>query len=252
MLLYCLQVCPHDCDAALDLARLIADLQKEHPSPDPPHWLVSYRRDTPLSRVHCIEALFCRIFPKVSVLRGEHFAQGWPAGANALWRSAMEDALGLHLLGLTGGAEGVLTFEPDCVPMTKDWIDALSQEYRSRSKPIVGNVHMIGDDPHINGNAIFPITLARDRPELLQTPPDVAWDYYHRVAIMNQAQDTNLITQYYRGTHLTDEAWRQVQKNGVKPALFHGIKDGTARQLARKHLLRSRTARPLRLRPIAR
>ena len=163
----------------------------------------------------------------------------------------MEDALGLHAASLAGGAEGVLTFEPDCVPMVENWIEVLANEYRSRQKPIVGNVHFIGTDPHINGNAIWPIALARDWPKLIETPPEVAWDYYHREFIMQQAQDTNLITQYYQRRLLTEEEWQQVQKNGVRPALFHGVKDGTARQLARRYLLMARRGiRPLQLRPI--
>jgi hypothetical protein len=242
-LLFALQVCPIDCDAALDLCKLIAELEQDHPAANPPSWLIVYRRDTPRSRIWTAQSLLSKYFNRVWATEAEHFGSGWPTGSNALWRSTMEDIERLHHAGDIN-EEGVLTFEPDCCPLQSNWIDLLQREYDERTKPIVGNAHdqeaQGGVARHINGNAMFPVWLAHKWPQLLETPISVAWDYHHREFILNQAQDTNLITSYYRRKVLTDQEWKYVQKNGTRPALLHGVKDATARDLARTHLLRGR------------
>ena len=146
--------------------------------------------------------------------------------------------------GRSRARKAQISFEPDCCPLQTNWIELLQKEYDERSKPVVGNVHdqeAEGGIPrHINGNAMFPVWLAKDWPHLLETPITTAWDFHHREFINSQAQDTNLITSYYRRKLLTEPEWKTVSKNGVRPALLHGVKDATARGLARTHLLRGR------------
>src|ERR1700751_2744173 len=112
-LLFCLQLSPIDANEALDLARLISDLQLVFPAKCNPSWIVSYRQDTPLSRVHGVEGLLVSAFNKhVWVVRSRYFGTGWPAGPNAQWRSLMEDVAQMAAKGQTT-AKGVLTFEAD-------------------------------------------------------------------------------------------------------------------------------------------
>lgn len=235
----CLQVSPVDADAAVDLGRLIVQIDKEHPSQTKPEWMVSYRKDTPRVRVEMIMQGLCDRFPTVFKAEASHFANGWPAGSNALWRSTMEDVARVSQAGELE-ASGVLTFEPDCCPLSLDWIDRLVMGYGMRLQPIMGNLHNIGTDgtaAHINGNAMWPVDLATRWPEVLKTPMEHAWDWYHRAFFLPLAEDTPLIMQLYRRKNLGEAEWKSLKKQGVRPALLHGIKDGSARALARMHLL---------------
>jgi hypothetical protein len=227
-----------DCNEAVELALLIADIQKAFPAKCRPAWLVSYRADTPLSRVHKVEGALVSAFAKaVWVARAKHFANGWPAGSNALWKSTMEDAAHMASSGQTK-AEGILTFEPDCVPMSRDWIDRLEAEYRNRKRPIVGHMHQVETIcMHVNGNAMWPIDLATRWPQTLSVPPADAWDYYNRDFFVSQAQDTPLIAQIYRRKVLSFAEWTTLRKHDLRPVLLHGIKDGSGRRLSREQLL---------------
>lgn len=244
-LLFALQLCPLDCNEALDLARLIADIQKAFPAKCRPSWLVSYRADTPLTRVHTIERTLVGAFPKaVWTARAKHFGNGWPAGSNALWRSTMEDVAAIAASGRTK-AEGVLTFEPDCVPLARDWIDRLEAEYRNRARPIVGHLHQFDTIAiHVNGNAMWPVDLATRWPQTLEVPPMHAWDYFHREFFVPNAQDTPLICQIYRRKLLSPPEWNSISKHGLRPVLLHGIKDASGRRLAREQLLQVVPMRP--------
>lgn len=236
--LFCLQMCPLDCNDAVELANLIADIQKAFPAQCRPSWLVSYRADTPLTRVHKVEGALISVFSKaVWSARAKHFANGWPGGSNALWRSTMEDIAGLAASGKIK-AQGVLTFEPDCIPLTRDWVDRLEAEYRNRVRDIVGHVHQVETlDVHVNGNAMWPIDLATRWPQVLEVPPVHAWDYFHREFFVPRAQDTALIAQIYRRKALTFAEWKSIEKHGLRPVLLHGIKDSSGRRLAREQLL---------------
>src|SRR5260221_6916564 len=237
-LLLCLQMSPIDALAAVDLAELIADIEDGQPCQCKPAWLVSYRKDTTVTRVHGVESQLCNYFGDVWVAQAREHGNGWPAGPNALWRSTMSDVYRLFEQGKIQ-APGVLTFEADCVPMRVDWIDRLDEAYGKRVKPVLGNVH--GD--HINGNAIFPVTLAKDWPEMMQSPREIAWDYFHKDFLMENGEDTPFITQLYKRKQLTKPEWVGTKKSGERPALLHGIKDGTARAFAREELVHGRRIR---------
>jgi hypothetical protein len=243
-ILFCLQLCPIDAEHAVDLARLIAQIADENPPKNPPPWLISYRRDTPLSRVHSIKRELSRSFHihDVWISASRHHGSGWPAGPNSLWRSTMEYAGQLSQISNIG-AQGVLTFEPDCVPLTLDWIDRLQDAYTERGKPILGNFcggeGAGSPELHVNGNSIFPIQLAKMWPDRVVSPPEVAWDYWHRDFFIENANDTPLIVQYYNKTQLTEAEWDSVKKWDIRPALLHGVKDRSGREWARKKLLKS-------------
>src|SRR5215469_18672857 len=110
--LFALQVCPIDCDAFLDLAKQIGELEQDHPTPDPPAWLIVYRKDTPRSRVWTAQTFLSKCYNRVWATEAELYATGWPAGSNALWASTMKDVERLHHAGEIP-EQGVLTFEPD-------------------------------------------------------------------------------------------------------------------------------------------
>lgn len=241
-ILMCLQLSPVDADQAVELVRLIVALDKLKPANARPEWMVSYRRDTPRGRVTTISNELCERFMTVYTTEASHYANGWPAGSNALWRSTMEDVASIYQADELE-AKGVLTFEPDCCPLSLDWIDRLAEAYGMRLQPILGNQHGAGlEATHINGNAIWPVQLAIEWPQMLSTPPETAWDWYHRDFVLQHAEDTPLITQLYRRKNLSPTEWKNIEKSGIRPVLLHGIKDSSARAHARTHLLQASPA----------
>jgi hypothetical protein len=231
-ILFCLQVSPVDCMAGLELAQIIAKIPAERNDWE---WLIAYRQDTPIDRVMRTQIALSKRFPKVSSYRAHRYAQGWPGGPNALWFSTMEHAARLYNQGLTE-CEGILTFEPDCVPARRDWLEVLEKAYTERKAPIVGNLHKSEIEDHINGNSIFPIDLLAVYPELTKCPLTTAWDYFHRQLFVSMAEDSPFLTQYYARRNLTKEEFIALRKHDERPALLHGVKDTSARQLARFYL----------------
>lgn len=238
-ILFCLQVCPIDCAAGLELAELIAKI----PSDRGFEWLLSYRLDTPLDRVMRTQIALSKKFPNVRSYRAPRFAQGWPAGPNALWLSTMEYAAELRRAGLTT-CDGILTFEPDCVPARRDWMEILESAYTNRAAPIVGNLHRSDIPDHINGNSIWPIDLIDVFPELLRTPMTSAWDFHNRALFLPMAEDCPYLTQFYQRRNLTRGEFVALEKHGCRPALLHGVKDSTARQIAKFFLTGEKSLEP--------
>jgi hypothetical protein len=233
VILFALQLCPIDAREAIDLAQLVCAIE---PIPTQTReWLVCYRQDTPVDRVMNIQRMLGAKFSKVHIHRAEHFATGWPQGSNALWLSTMEYAAELYAHGITK-AEGVLTFEPDCCPVRRDWMTVLEMAYSRRQRPVVGHLHRSEIPDHINGNLIVPITLLADYPKFLETPPTVAWDFFNRELLLSIGEDTPFITQLYQKKQLQLPEWRALSKHGFRPALLHGVKDASARTLARAEL----------------
>jgi hypothetical protein len=249
-LIFCIQLCPIDADHAVDLARLIAEIATENPPKDPPPWVISYRRDTPLSRVHSIKRELSKSFPNIWVSASRHHGSGWPAGPNSLWRSTMEYLAELAQVARLQ-VQGALTFEPDCIPLTTDWIERLQAAYTDRAKPILGNFcggEGVGSpELHVNGNSIWPVQLARLWPDTLLVPPEIAWDYWNRDFFVKNGDDTPLIIQYYNRSNLTEAEWDGVKKWDVRPAFLHGVKDRSGREWARKKLLK---AKPIVAKPV--
>jgi hypothetical protein len=240
MIIFALQVCPIDVNAGQDLVQLVCSLE---PVKTNREWLISYRADTPIDRIMNMQRMLSMKFAKVQALRAEKFANGWPAGSNALWASTMLHAAEFAQKGQTD-AQGILTFEADCCPMRKDWMAILEGAYARRSRLIVGNLHRCHIPDHINGNAIFPVDFVTSYPQMLETPSTAAWDFYHRELILSIAEDTPYITQLYARKQLLAEEWKTLLKAGLRPAILHGIKDGTARAFARSLLLGNKTLAP--------
>jgi hypothetical protein len=240
VILFALQVCPLDVRDGIELVHLICQME---PKKTQREWLICYRKDTPLDRVWTMQRALSAKFDRVFIALAQRFASGWPAGSNALWFSTMLQAAELHHSGEIE-AEGVLTFEPDNVPLRRDWMDRLENAWEHRAKPIVGNLHHSSIPDHINGNAIFPIEFLEDYPEMFETPPLAAWDYHNRELLLRLAQDSPYLTQLYQHKNMTLAEWRGLTKFTVRPALLHGVKDGSARIFARADLLAKNTLAP--------
>jgi hypothetical protein len=231
-----LQVAPIDLDAAIDLADLLASLEGS-PRMDTPMFIV-FRRDVDMEGISFMHRTLATKFVKVFPMAALDFATGWPDGAAALWHSTLTNCSLAKQQGWITST-GVFTMEADCVPLRRNWIDCLQKEWQNRRDDVwvVGHHHGEGDWTHVNGNGIFSLDLLNDWPVLHGQPAGVAWDWFHRKLFLKISQDTPYITQFYKQPSLEEWQFRRVRKNGVLPAILHGVKNGSARAAARRLLV---------------
>lgn len=229
----CLQVCPADVWIAQRLTRLICSVEPElrHDI----EFIVSPRRDTNKAAVAELAAQAATRFANVRVVRNKRMGVGWPNGCNDLWQETM---MRVSLLYDTKAitATGCLTFESDCLPMRPDWLDVLAgawEQAQKRELDCVGHAHawpdsdnpeLMGEPTHINGNAIFGSRIILKYPQLDGCAAETGWDVFHGKLLLERGADTPFIAQRYRMKTATREEVEAIRKDGVVPAMFHGIK----------------------------
>ena len=223
----------------MELAQLIADIEPARR--EETEFFLIYRKDCHPS----IERKFASVagpkFGRAIARPARNHDVGHPGGSNMLAASAFMEMTLLKRWEECRN-EAFLLFEPDCVPMTLDWIDQLSAEWdrvKADGKEAFGHWHqqMGPDTLHMNGNAVFRVDHYDRHTNLLVGSAMMGWDYFYRERLIEISQDSNLITQYYAIPTISEEVFLAVQKNGQRPALLHGIKDNSARLFARKALL---------------
>lgn len=236
-LLLALQIWPGDANRTLALTRLICDIETKR------------RNDVIFGLFHTREVTqeYTKEWAAITVekfqtliLRSNRFGRGWPLGPGDLWQDCMLQMADRVIQGQSD-VDGVLTFEPDCIPLRTDWIDCLKSEWekaREKGYQVCGHIHGEGEGKHINGNAIFSATMIRDHPKTCSSA--TSWDMEHRALFLEIGIDTNLITQFYADKTLyTPEQLAKIRKNGEIPALLHGLKDSKNIDSARELLLPS-------------
>lgn len=256
MIILALQLSPHDVHAGVELCQLIADLEPTYR--EDPFWIV-YRKDTPPSLLNVASNYLLPKFPNTKLLKARNHGTGHPHGCNMLWSSTMVEAGAYSkssgVVSRKSGkslADGIFTFEADCVPMKLDWIKELNHEWDSRDRDtlVVGNRCSTGEMlEHINGNAIFSPDLLFRYPEMRGAPQNSAWDLHHRRTLTAIAQDTPSITQIYQKPTITKYELQAIRKDDRVPAILHGIKDDSARRGMRSILLEGWTS-DIRIAPI--
>jgi hypothetical protein len=238
MISLCLQCCPHDQDAALELTELICDLE---PKPRDEFFLV-YRKDCSLDLPKRFAALTSTKFVRCAARPARNHDVGYPGGSNMLAGSAFIEMSILCREKLCRN-EAFLLFEPDCIPMSLNWIDELSQEWERvrniKGKEAFGHWHQSEhpDWVHLNGNAVFKTNFFDKHPNLIIGPATMGWDFFFKEQLIALSVDSNLIFQHWQRHGLTAEEFLAIRKNGQRPALFHGIKTADGRANARRVLL---------------
>lgn len=222
-LLLCLQFCPIDQDQALYLARLIAD--NEPVKRFDVEFAISYRPDSSPAIVEEIEYILRQKFHYFRSHKSLRRGKGWPHGCNDLWFDTMNWAYTLKKSKQTN-CNGIFTFEADNLPLQRDWINALCDEWEQNwtGKLAVGNLHA---EPikHINGNGMFLIAMQDKIGQVMHgCPAHEPWDLYLAKFIVPKSHDTNKLFQLYRKQVNDIYELAKVKKNGVRPAVLHGLK----------------------------
>jgi hypothetical protein len=239
MISLCLQCCPLDMAAALELAELICDLEPVR-RPETEFFLV-YRKDCPHSVARIFNKEVPKKFGRAQACQARNHDVGHPGGANMLAASAFIEIGVLRRLKICRN-EAFLIFEPDCLPLVPDWIDQLSAEWqltKSLGKEAFGHWHQQAgpETLHMNGNAVFRTDFVARHPTWIVGPAMVGWDYWFKDHFIPISRDSDLVFQHYNRHGITLEQLEGISKNGVRPALFHGVKTPDGRENARKMLL---------------
>lgn len=158
---------------------------------------------------------------------GRRDGSGWPFGPNELWLDLMTKLSERGGLGY----KAVLTFEPDCVPLCKDWIEQLHKAWDDSKAFVVGSilptVGADGPQDHINGNAMFscdPKFLAWVAEQ--KVTPKHGWDTVLASEFRRWGwANTPVIRSDYRCSNVTGRHLDNFLSTGV--ALHHGSKDET-------------------------
>lgn len=137
------------------------------------------------------------------------------AGPNSLFRQA---AWWFHLHRELGPW---LWMEPDCVPLSAGWSEALETAYRASGKPFLGARMKFAAGDYLNGAAVYPRDAVVRAPSLVSRAtwtefPDfeAAFDVAGGAEVLRQATLTDLIALPALG---------EPRKEAV---LFHGDRDG--------------------------
>jgi hypothetical protein len=237
-----LQCSPLDLDQTFELVQLICDIERKRR--EGTEFFLVYRKDCPIWVGREFEKLARSKFQRVSARMARNHDTGWPAGPNMLAGSAFIEMTLLRREG-TCQNEGFLLFEPDCIPLARDWIDRLSAEWDRVSalgKEAFGHWHVTsiseaGPEIHLNGNAVWRTNFFDEHPGWIIGAGTQGWDYFFRDKFLPISVDSNLIFQHWNRHGISEAELDGLQKNGERPVFFHGIKTPEGRAYARKTLV---------------
>jgi hypothetical protein len=168
---------------------------------------------------------------KVTKFVENHAVAQWPQGPNRVFQQVLWF---YHHNKLRGPFFWV---EPDCIPLTSDWLDLVADEYRRCDKPFMGAA--VEPSPpknkaprHMTGNAVYPEKAYVLAPRLMEAQ-HTAWDVHAAPQILPKAHLTKLIQHDWRRPEIqsADELRRILLPETV---LFHSDKYGAIARILSK------------------
>jgi hypothetical protein len=238
-----------DRDNAMELARLIADIEPAE------------REDVAVmftARFDCEhdEKTIEYVADKLPVLRytTRRNATGWPNGPNQMVGCSVEHLFKAKKRGQIDAVDAVMLVEADCVPLRKTWITELYDEFKA-SKKLVSGAWLTKEDCgtlHVNGNCIISIDLPKTVPGIMHPATRGGWDATLAWGLMPNAHPSKLIWSDYqlgmahnpwRGDDYLWEAKEYRSKTNplygqkLQPCWFHGLKTDKGLIAARKRLV---------------
>ena len=227
-----------DKETAEDLASLICELERVRVK-DADFMVVSRHDATPFSNATLTK--LGEKFDKVHLHAcRRRDAIGHPFGANQMFFDVVT------LLGqVPSWGQNYYAFlfmEPDCAPTRPGWISELANAYKEaalvRGKSAIGFIHQ-NPSLHMNGVAVYATDIYRKAPgdKLGGGNPQWAFDIEKAPILLPLAEDTGLIYFEYKRATITPAEVFAPRRFGVVPALWHGVKDGTARAAVRARFI---------------
>jgi len=177
-----------------------------------------------------ITALAGKTFKKVTPIVGAAKIDGWPQGANYMWRTVT------NVLSYRSDVRFFLWLEPDAIPLKEGWAEALEKEFidaAGKGARFMGDRVEVEDIPlHMSGVGIYPNPLHEFSGEAYRAH-DVAWDMAGKDQIVPLAHFTRLIEHAWKHPTFTmiSELQTQIRPEAI---LFHASKDGSLIKVLRE------------------
>jgi FkbM family methyltransferase len=171
------------------------------------------------------EMLVC--FDKVYRIPAQAAIDGWPEGANYLFR------LVNAWLAANPRFPYFFWMEPDAIPLRRGWLEAIVEAHTRGGKPFMGDRVEVEDIPlHMSGVGVYPNPIYILAGEAYRAF-DVAWDMAAKDQIIPNAHFTRLIEHAWKHPGFTSshELTTQIRPEAV---LFHASKDGSLIDILRK------------------
>lgn len=229
-LLVVIQYWDGDSEAAESLANLIADLERV-PNKEA-DILVFGRHDAKDFSREAMRNLQSK-FAAVHFQRCRRMnANGYPYGANEMFYDLV------HLMAEPRWQQryfGFINLESDCVPTSPTWINTLCKRAKLAfidGKLAVGHVCNRPIE-HLNGVAVYSTELLKVFGATAGGRANVAYDWLHAPKILPVAVDCPEIYLEFQRPTISAEALFSERKAGTIPAVFHGVKDSSARTAVR-------------------
>lgn len=168
-----------------------------------------------------------QVFGHVQVMTAMAEVDGWPEGANYMFRSCTSAAAYMP------GLKFFFWMEPDAIPLKEGWADQLEKEFILCKKPFMGDRVQVADVPlHMSGCGFYPNPLYNFAGEAYRAA-EVAFDMAGKDQIVPRAHFTKLIEHAWKHPSFTDleELTTQIRPEAV---LFHASKDGSLIKLLRE------------------
>lgn len=241
-ILLALQFWEQDKAAAMQVARLVADLEPKHS--DLADFLFVARFDC--TQDPATIAYVSKRFNTFSYVNKHRRGQGWPFGCNELWFGTVDHAYTQMQAKLMPDYKAILTFEADGYPLTPDWISRLHDEWdrlHAKGANIIGAMTPPGPPAtagvHINGNCMVsgdPEYLHWLARKLGGCPPGGGWDYILAPEFKRRGwADCPGMKSYWHAPSMQKPFFDRIRKEGV--FFCHGVKDQSVIQLVRSAFL---------------
>jgi len=242
-----------DKEQAMQLARLIADLE-DNPRSDVV-LLFTHRFDTDLDWA-TVEYVHKK-FPRTYTHKTTRYGVGWPEGPNAMYADSHMHCVERTRDGSWPNVDGIFFMEADSVPLTKDWLNKIIDEWEStkkEGKSVLGCWLEAGDCgiKHINGNCIIHKDLWR-RERALFHPRSGGWDADLASSMLPHGRpsryiysDYGLGKEGYNDWKGCDDMWKTrryrasnhpLAGEDINPSYLHGPKKIESIDCVRKRLL---------------
>lgn len=227
-----------DMGAALDLAKLITDLEPEY-NKDILFVLFAARntggaKNNP--ELLEMQKYVSKKFPCV-VWDSVRWGDGYPHGPNDMWYELNQVFFEEQRNGRID-CKAIFTTEADMCPTKIGWINELTDEYESCGKEILGCITSFTGKPdglHVNGNMVIPVGFTYHK-KIHSSPADIAWDVYHRNIFLPAAANSKVIWNEYRCTEAKIDQY--VGNPASLPTILHGYKGDRLRKFIRSTLIK--------------
>lgn len=233
-ILLALQYWSGDRDKAMQLARLIADLEPRF----------STTADFMfMSRFDCAHdpetvAYVGRKFNVHTHVNRGRRGVGWPHGCNELWFGTMDHVYDLNVNKRMPTYKAILTFESDGYPLRPDWIPRLIEAWDSAKVKVLGAMQT-SPGKHVNGNAMFSGDtnfLHEIGRKIGGCSPHGGWDYVLAPKFQKMGwKDCPLMRSWWTCPSMDRQTFDSLVEQGV--VFFHGVKDDSVLKHVRERFL---------------